>query len=411
MTLRSLIRHRDNLIQARSVHIQHMQKALHLMNLQLDNVIADITGMTGLRILRAIVAGERDLDVLSNYRDPNCKNPREVIRKSLEGHYQEEYLFQLRQSLDLFDYYNLLLSQCDLEIEKHYAQLPPKVDVLSKPLPPAKKNRKRPRRNQARFDLRTKLYQMAGVDLTAIDGCNATTIQVVLSETGVNMSAWKTCRHFTSWLGLCPQNDVSGGKVLNSKTRKTKNRANTALRLAAQGLHHSDSWLGGYYRRQRARLGAPKSVSEKLFGCQSAQHKSCHRQVNHVLARVGQSLVIFAQPSKAIEPSEGALDNPPLGQQDEAFLLGWALDDVQANPAVGSQFPDPLDQSAGVAAIGPDLQQAREAVGDFFQHQAGAGRILRACGMHDRHQHQTQRIHQQMALAPLDLLGCVIAAF
>jgi transposase len=259
VTLRSLIRHRDNLIQARSVHIQHMQKALHLMNLQLDNVIADITGMTGLRILRAIVAGERDLDVLSNYRDPNCKNPREVIRKSLEGHYQEEYLFQLRQSLDLFDYYNLLLSQCDLEIEKHYAQLPPKVDVLTKPLPPAKKNRKRPRRNQARFDLRTKLYQMAGVDLTAIDGCNATTIQVVLSETGVDMSAWKTCRHFTSWLGLCPQNDVSGGKVLNSKTRKTKNRANTALRLAAQGLHHSDSWLGAYYRRQRARLGAPKA--------------------------------------------------------------------------------------------------------------------------------------------------------
>jgi transposase len=246
VTLRSLIRHRDNLLQARAVHIQPKQKALHLMNLQLDNVIADITGVTGLRILRALVAGERDLDVLASYRDPSCKNPPEVIRKSLEGHYQEEHLFQLRQSLDLFDYYNVLLFQCDLEIEKHYTQPTPTVDVLANPLPPAKKNRKRPRRTDPPFDLRTKLYQMAGVDLTAIDGCNTTTIQTVLSETGVDMRAWKTCKHFTSWLGLCPPNDISGGKVLNSKTRKTKNRANTALRLAAQSLHPSDSWLGAY---------------------------------------------------------------------------------------------------------------------------------------------------------------------
>jgi transposase len=229
------------------------------MNLQLDNVISDITGVTGQRIVRAIVAGERDLDVLSSYRDPGCKSPGEVIRQSLEGHYRDENIFQLKQSLDLFDHYTRLMSECDQEIEKKYSQQPPKVDAKTKPLAPVKKNRRPHKRNGPRFDLRTKLYEMAGVDLTAIDGCNVITIQNVLSETGVDMSPWKTSRHFASWLGLCPHNDISGGKVLRSKTRKTQNRANTALRLAAQGLHHSDSWLGAYYRRQRIRLGAPKA--------------------------------------------------------------------------------------------------------------------------------------------------------
>jgi transposase len=259
VALRSLIRHRENLIQARAAHIQHMQKALHLMNLQLDNVISDITGVTGMRILRAIVAGERDLEVLASYRDPNCKNPPSVIYQSLEGHYKSEHLFQLEQSLALYDYYTQLMAACDGEIEKQYAQLPAQVPEPVKPLAPLPKNRRRPRKNDPPFDLRTQLYRMGGVDLTAIDGCNAATIQTVLSETGVEMSFWKTSRHFTSWLGLCPRNEVSGGKVLKSKTLKTKSRANTALRLAAQALHHSDSWLGAYYRRQRARLGAAKA--------------------------------------------------------------------------------------------------------------------------------------------------------
>lgn len=259
VALRALTRHRDNLLKARAAHIHHMQKALHLMNLQLDNVISDITGVTGLRILRAIVAGERDLDVLSSYRDINCKSSREVIRQSLEGHYREENLFELKQSLDLFDYYSTLIFECDQEIEKRYNEMDHKADANKKPLAPVKKNRRPSRKNGPHFDLRTKLYEMAGVDLTAIDGCNAITIQAVLSETGVDMSPWKTSGHFTSWLGLCPHNDISGGKVLRTKTRKTQNRANTALRLAAQGLHHSDSWLGAYYRRQRSRLGAPKA--------------------------------------------------------------------------------------------------------------------------------------------------------
>lgn len=260
VALRSLVRHRDRLIIARSVHIQHMQKALHLMNLQLDNVLSDITGVTGLRILRALVAGERDLDTLASYRDLSCKSSAAVIGQSLEGNYQEEHVFQLKQSLELYDYHTTMIQECDREIERKYQEFPSRVDPEIKPLPPSKRKQKKPRKNQPTFDLRTQLYKMAGVDLTAIDGCNAATIQVVLSEIGRDMRPWRTSGHFTSWLGLCPHNDVSGGKVLKSRAKKTNNRANTALRLAAQALTHSNSWLGAYYRRQRARLGAPKAI-------------------------------------------------------------------------------------------------------------------------------------------------------
>jgi transposase len=261
VAIRSLVRHRDRLIEGRAVHIQHMQKALHLMNLQLDNVLSDITGVSGMKILRAIVSGERNLDVLASYRDPSCKNSTEVIRKSLEGNYQDEHLFQLEQSLKMYDFYTTMVQECDQEIKKKYQKLLPQVNPQVKPLPPSKRKQRKPRKNDPTFDLRTELYKMSGVDLTAIDGCNVTTIQSVLSEIGTDMQPWKTCGHFASWLGLCPHNDISGGKVLKSRTNKTKNRANIALRMAAQGLKHSESWLGAYYRRQRARLGAPKAIT------------------------------------------------------------------------------------------------------------------------------------------------------
>ena len=256
-SLRSLVRHRDRLIAGRAVHIQHMQKALHLMNLQLDNVLSDITGATGMRILRAIVAGERDLDKLASYRDSSCKNSVTVIRRSLEGNYRSEHLFQLQQSLALYDYHTTLIEECEREIAKKYQELPAKADPLTPPPATAKK----PRKKQSGVDLRTELYKIAGVDLTAIDGCNAATIQTILSEIGTDMRPWSTCGRFASWLRVCPHNDISGGKVLKSRTQKTKNRANAALRLAAQSLSHSNSWLGAYYRRQRARLGPAKAIT------------------------------------------------------------------------------------------------------------------------------------------------------
>ena len=164
--LRAFVRHRENLINCRSMHIQHMQKALHLMNLQLDNVISDITGVTGMRIIRAIVAGHRSPEVLAGYRNPHCKNDREVIAKSLEGHYKHEYIFQLQQALALYDFYTQQLKACDREIEKEYAKFATKVNTVAKPLPPRPLRRER---NNPEFELRTHLYQLCGVDLTAID--------------------------------------------------------------------------------------------------------------------------------------------------------------------------------------------------------------------------------------------------
>jgi transposase len=313
VALRSVIRHREMLITYRSAHIQHMQKILHLMNLQLDKVISDITGTTGLQILRAIVAGERDPAVLARFRDPRCKQPPDVIQHSLEGHYKPEHLFQLQHALALYDYYTELLVQCDQELAHAYTTLPVQADLEAIPLPPATQRRARPRKHEPAFDLRTRLYQLCGVDLTAIDGCQAITIQTVLAEIGIDMRPWRTCGHFTSWLGLCPYRDISGGKVLRSRTKKTKNRAKIALRMAAQSLHHSDSALGAFYRRMRARLGAPKAIVatahklariiytmlkyQKEYRDLGAKHYDARyreRQVNHLkhkAARLGWSLV------------------------------------------------------------------------------------------------------------------------
>ncbi len=273
--LRAFVRHRDNLINCRSMHIQHMQKALHLMNLQLDNVISDITGATGMRIIRAIVDGHRSPEVLAGHRDPHCKSDRLTIAKSLEGNYKHEYIFELQQALSLYDFYTKLIKACDQECEKEYAKFATKANPVEKPLPPRHRPRHRPEKNEPEFDLRTDLYRLCGVDLTAIHGCNALTIQAVISEIGVDMSKWPTIKHFTSWLCLCPDKEVSGGKVLRSKTRKTKNRANKALRMAAQSLHASDSALGAFYRRLRARLGAPKAIT-------AAAHK-LSRIIYHML--------------------------------------------------------------------------------------------------------------------------------
>jgi len=251
--LREPVRHRDNLIRYRSGHIQHMRKALHLMNIQPDNVISDITGKTGMLIIRAITEGERDPVILARFRDGRCAGSEDEIARSLEGSYKAEHLFALRQSLELYDYYSEKIRDCDEEIERKYAAFRPRADINEKPL---EKKEKQSRGNAPDFDLRTYPYQMAGVDLTMIDGVSVLTARTVLTEIGLDMSKWPTVRHFTSWLGLCPQNSISGGKILKSGTRKTQNRANTALRRAAQSLSRSHGCLGSYYRKMRAKLGA-----------------------------------------------------------------------------------------------------------------------------------------------------------
>lgn len=258
VVLRSLVRHREMLIQYRSAHIQHMQKALTVMNVRLTNVLSDITGVTGMKIIRAILAGERNPHNLASYRDRACKKSETEIAKSLEGHYKPEQVFVLKQAVELYDFYDQQVRACDAELEKLYQGFEPPEDPGTPP-PPARSGK--PRKNQANFDLAPALYRLNGIDLTQIDGLDALTVQKVLSETGTDMSRWPTDKHFASWLHLCPNNKITGGKVKHRGVQPTKNRASSALRVAAASLSHSDSALGAFFRRMRARLGAPAAIT------------------------------------------------------------------------------------------------------------------------------------------------------
>lgn len=259
--LRSIGRQRDTLIRYRAKHIQHMQKALQQMNLKLTNVLSDITGTTGMAIIRAILEGERDPQRLAAFRNAHCAKSEEEIAKSLEGNWREEHLFALKQALEFYDYYSQQIAACDLELERRYQQFEPQVDVIVKPLRPNKRQRNKPEGNAPAFDLRTYLYQATGVDLTQVDGIDALTTHNVLCEIGLDMNKWPTVKHFTSWMCLAPFEDRSGGKLLRSGVKKTRNRANLALRKAAQSLHHSHSALGAFYRRIAARHGSSVAIA------------------------------------------------------------------------------------------------------------------------------------------------------
>lgn len=255
--LRALVRHKDTLLQYRASHIQHMQKALHQMNLQLDNVISDITGVTGMHIMRAIVSGNHNPDELAQFRDPACKSSKEVIRKSLVGNYRKEHLFALKQSLELYDFYTELIQQCDVEIKEHYRELE-KAEWKEKPMPEGRKLKRQ--QNAPDYDLRTLLYRTCGVDLTAIPGISVITAQALLSEIGDDLAAFPTSRHFCSWLALSPNNKITGGKILDRRIKKASNRATLSLRLSARSLQHSNSALGAYYRKMRAIHGPAKAI-------------------------------------------------------------------------------------------------------------------------------------------------------
>jgi transposase len=272
--VRSLLRHRDSLVQMASTHIQHMQKALDQMNLQLHHVISDITGLTGMAIVESILKGERDPLALAKLRDPRIKATASTIAKALVGDYRPEHLFTLRQSLAAYRHYQELIAECDVEIERCLATFQSKVDPRQRPLK-GSQDRHKPRRNELRFDLRSHLYRILGVDLTEIPGVNALTAHTLLAEIGPDLSRFVNASAFASWLGLCPDNRISGGKVLSVKTRTVKNRAATALRMAAQSLHRSHSCLGQYYRRMRAKLGTPKAIT-------AAAHKLA-RIIYHLL--------------------------------------------------------------------------------------------------------------------------------
>jgi transposase len=258
--LRSYIRQRDNLIRSSCVHVQRMQKALTQMNLQLHKVISDITGVTGLAILRAIVAGERNPQVLAALKHPRIQRSTSEIAAALTGDYRAEHIFVLEQELSLWEFYQAQIAACDRQIEQCLTEFANKVDLRQSPLSKPKRCQ-RNSGNAPDFDLRIHLYRISGVDFTRIDGLGVLTVQTILSEVGLDPKRFPTVKHFTSWLGLCPGSRITGGKVKSSQTRQVVNRAANAFRLGAQCLRNSPTALGAFYRRLRSRVGAPKAIT------------------------------------------------------------------------------------------------------------------------------------------------------
>ncbi len=252
--LRAYLRHRAQLLQHRAPHILHRQKALQQMNLQLQHVLSDVTGVTGLKIIRAIVAGERGPLKLARLRDPACKSSEETIAKALTGTWRPEHLFALKQSLALFDFYTQQVAECDTTLERQFAAIKPRWEGdVPTDLPPLQSDSHS--KNQPSRRTRAELLRLTGVDLVAVHGISASLAQTILSEIGTDLSAWPTEKQFCSWLGLAPHNDISGGRVLRSRVLKTDNRAGQAFRQAAASVLRSQCAFGAYYRRKKAHLG------------------------------------------------------------------------------------------------------------------------------------------------------------
>ena len=258
-SLRAYLRQRERLVEYAAAHIQHMQKALMEMNLQLHHVVSDITGATGMRIIRAIVAGERNPDVLATYRDVRCHSSIDTVRAALVGNDREEHVFALTQSLELYDTYQAKMLACDRKLEALIAALTEKgakpVGKLSRPRVKTKQV------NTPSFDVRAALHGVLGVDLTEIHGLGPSLALKLIGECGTDLRAWPTSKHFTSWLCLAPGNKTSGGKVLSSRTRRSSSRAAALLRLAATSVGRSETALGAFYRRLSSRAGKAKAVT------------------------------------------------------------------------------------------------------------------------------------------------------
>jgi transposase len=258
--LRAYWRQRAEHVASASTCIQRMQKVLTEMNVQLANVISDISGLTGLAIIQAILAGERDRYKLADLANFRIQASREEIARSLEGNWRKELLFILQQELNLYQTYQQQIAECDTALAAHLQTLEDKVEPGSQP-PAAKANKRAGGNAPTSFDLRGELYRVSGTDLTQIDGINIMNAQTIIAEVGVDMSRFPSEAHFASFLGLCPDNQITGGKVLRRGTRHVENRAATAFRMAATSLWRSKTYLGAQFRRLRARLGAPKAIT------------------------------------------------------------------------------------------------------------------------------------------------------
>jgi transposase len=307
--LRSYLRQREMLTQTASQHIQHMQKALQQMNLLLHNVVSDITGVTGMKIIKAMLAGERDPRVLARNRDERCKNTTATIAKSLVGNYREEHLFALRQAVDLFETYQAKIADCDEAIIKQLEKQPEISD--DGPPTPEKQTQARDRLRSG-VDVRELLYKKSGVDLFAIPGLAADTLLTLTSEVGFDLTPWKTEKHFASWLGLCPGTKKSGGKVLNKKTKRHPNRAAQAFRLAAASLSRSKTALGAFYRRIKSRSGGKHAVT-------ATAHKIA--RIYYAMLTQGTAYVELGQQAYELRYKERRLDHLKVQAKSLGFQL------------------------------------------------------------------------------------------
>jgi transposase len=256
--LRAYLRHRERIVEYAASHTQHMQKALMQMNVQLHHVVTDITGLTGMRIIRAIISGNQAPEELAKLRDLRCASSEETIREALTGNYRPEHVFALRQALDLYDFHQAKIAECDVEIEAVLRALNEERTTPEEPLPPVRHSKGS---NQLKFDVRPALHGLLGADLTQIHGFGPYTVLRLVAECGDDMSKWPTDKHFTSWLSLAPGNKISGGRVLSSRTRRSTNRAAALLRIAAVNIGRTQTALGAFYRRLAARTGKAKAVT------------------------------------------------------------------------------------------------------------------------------------------------------
>jgi transposase len=265
--MRNYWRQRDDWVQSAGRHMQRMQKTLTQMNVQLANVISDLSGVTGQAIIKAILAGERDGWKLAALRDGRIRASEEEIARSLEGNWQEDLLFVLKQEQEGYEFCQQQIAACDQRLEEYLKQRADRSEGAAAPDETRKHRRKKKRGNAPQFELREGLFRMTGVDLTRIDGIDVMTAMMVVSEAGWDMSKWQTERHFVSWLRLCPDNRISGDRVIGKGRLRTNNRLAGALKMAASSLRQSDTYLGAQFRRLRTRLGSPvgiKAMAAKL---------------------------------------------------------------------------------------------------------------------------------------------------
>ncbi|MFP3023701.1 MAG: IS110 family transposase [Wolbachia sp.] len=255
--LRSYVRQRRSLIESASTHVLRMQKALVQMNIQLHKVISDITGVSGMQIIKAIIGGEKDTEKLAELRSSNMKNDNATIAKALTGDYREEHLFTLKQEFELYNVYQEKIAECDRSIEEHYKTF----DTKSGEKELCNKIKNRSTKHRPDFAIHEELHRITGMDFTKVPGLDVVTIQTIISETGINHNKWPTEKHFSSWLGLSPGNKITGEKVFGTRTRKVKNRAADAFRMAAHCVSKSKSGMGAYCRRLKKHLGAPKAIT------------------------------------------------------------------------------------------------------------------------------------------------------